>query len=180
MTNYTLSHTEATTLLSAVIKKGSFSEIMQYEFKDVLTANKIEKIFDSLSDAQKENINRHKSGFKQFVRAILVAYPSLTTSSEKSISRSDEAKRYISRVAPHVDMTPTAALRNYVALGTLSAAKYKRMIGDSPNKVVVEKEKLVYIHLGEFVLVSSTDPVVHGKDVGERYIYAMFAIKTKD
>lgn len=180
MSNYTLKHTENSTLLNAVIKTGNFSEIMQYEFKEIISDYKIEKVFETLNDAQKENIGRNKLGFKQFVRAILIAYPTVTTPSETHRSRGDEGKRYISRVAPHVNMKPTVALRNYVSSGTLSAVKYKRMIDDSPTKIVVEEEKLVYIHLGEFVLVSGTEVAVRGKGASERYIYAMFATKTKD
>lgn len=178
MSNYTLYHSETSTLLNVVIRTGSFSEIMQYEFKENISEYKIQKVYESLTDAQKDNISRHKSGFKQFVRAILIAYPIVTTNSITYRSRSDEGKRYISRIAPHVNMIPTEALRNYIASGTLSAAKYKRLIDDSPTKVIVESEKLVYIHLGEFILVSSMEMAVREKGAAERYIYVMFATKT--
>lgn len=174
MTNYTLAHTETTTRVDASISKGGFNEIIQFEFKQQISDYKIQKVYDSLTDHQKDAVGKHKTGFKQFIRAIALAYPSTAGIGITPVSRSDEAKRYISRLAPFVDMSPSDALNSYFTSGTIHKKKYQSMIANHPDKVVIEDEKLVYVKLNGFVLVAGTEPVVREKEAPALYIYAMF------
>lgn len=177
MTNYTTSHTESNTLVSTQITKGGFSETIQFEFKRPISAYQIRKVFDGLTKHQQDALARHKTGFKQFIRAIMLAYPvERAPNNEKQLNpRADEAKRYISRISSHVDMSSSDAVRNYLTSGTVSKKKYDNMIGNHPDKVVVEDEKLVYIRMNGFTIVSGTDSILRAKGAKPLYIYAVFS-----
>lgn len=176
MSNYTLNHTSTTTQINTNIVSGGFSELIQYEFKEPLSEYKVQKVYDSLTDTQRDNVSRHKTGFKQFVRAILLAYPAVATdSAQVHKTRSDEAKRYISRVSPHVGLSPTEGLRGYITGGTLSKKKYNHLFASSPGLTTVTDENLVYVKLGEVIMVSGTAPVSREKGLPEMYIYAIIS-----
>ena len=175
MTNYTLNHVNGNTQLTCKIKINGFTESIQYEFKELLTETEVLKVYNLLTDTQKSNLTRNKRAFKQFIRSILIFYPNLNElKTGARTSRTDEAKRYVSRIAPHVNISSVVALTGYLTSGTIDEAKYNRLFGTSTNTVRVESEKLIYIESDDLITVSSISPTSFGKDDKPLYIYVIF------
>lgn len=179
MCTYTLKHTETSTFINAAINTRGFKESIQYEFKTPLSAYKIAKVYETLSVAQQESVGRHKQGFKQFVRAIILAYPTSAPSIKyANAARNDEAKRMVSRVAGILNYPTTKALYDTITVGSINQNKYDRIFSEGSNTVHDETEKLLYNHTGDIVMVASSQKVHRDPELGGLYIYAIFYLPT--
>ena len=175
MQTYTLQHTETTTLVNAVISKGGFKEIIQFEIKEVISAYKINKVFETLTLQQQESVTRHKQGFKQFIRAIKLAYPTTADSiKEVRASRNDEAKRLICRLANILETSSSVMLKDIIGVGSMRAVRYERIFANNENTVTSDEEKLVYNISGNIGIVASSQKVTRDDAQGALYIYATF------
>lgn len=178
MKDYNVSHNLKTTIVSTTITSNGFKEEIQYEFKYQLSDLQIQQVYDSLTVKQQEAVSGNKTGFKQFVRAILIAYPKTTDPKTANRSRSDEARRYISRVSPYVNMSSSEALTNQISVGTMSPTKHEQLLKNHPKVVHIEDEKLLYVQHEGLVVVGGVNPVERGEDAPDLYLYGIFTSPT--
>lgn len=176
MQNYTTKHTATGTVISANIKSGGFSEVISYEFAENISDFKIAKVYDGLTTEQQEGVARTKQMFKQFVRAIKMAYPtSLDDGESVNTLRADEAKRLICKAAKVLGYDTKAVQKNTIAAASIRQGQRDALFINATNTVVDVDEKLVYNESGDYVVVVSLEPVTRAQGLPPIYVYGMFA-----
>lgn len=178
MTNYIVKQATDKTIVEAVIKTGSFSETIQYEFKNNISDNKIKEVYDALPKESQEEICKTKNGFKRFIRVIIIANPSVTDSKTAYKQNIGEAKRYASKIAKHLKIPNAVSLDGYITSGTFNESKYRKIFTDHPELVKLEDQQLVYVKHNGLVMVSSLLPSRTEGVESPRYIYVIFSIPT--
>ena len=174
MKTYTITHTATTTTIATEIKSSVYKENISYEFSDLLTNTEISKVFKSLTNEQQESVVRTKRGFKQFVRAIILAYPTASKDGgHATLARSDEAKRLALRLGKHLGLSSKVVLKNILTTGTLNETRMASVFTNNPNTKYYEKEGIVYNDTGDFLVCATERAVARSKDGSKLYVYIL-------
>lgn len=177
MKTYTVTHTAASTILSSVSINGGFKDITQFEFNALLTETEIDKVYVNLALHQKEAVGKNKQGFKQFVRAIMLAHPAVSkTNKTMTSSRADEGKRLACRTAKILGLPATDVLKNVLTVGTINQSRFDNLFVGNPNSKFNSDEQLVYNNSGDILITATKRPITRGKDGGDLYVYVIFTL----
>lgn len=180
MSNYTLTHTSKTTLLSVKMSKNGFTDIAQYEFQQLLSESDIAKIYEDLSDVQKKTLNINKNTFKQFVRAISMRFPVETKAKSATAVVSalvrEEKSLIASQMGKPLGITSNEATDSIVGYGTIDGKKYDRLIKDSKTGTLLEENNLIYWTNENFIMAVKTKPSYQTSSNTDMYIYVTLLV----
>lgn len=179
MKPYTLTHSAKKTLIAVTYKKGGFSEILQFEFRGLLTDHEVNKVYNDLSDEQKKTLDTNKNVFKQFIRAINLRYPTATktdTPTAKSKLLAEQKTFISSRLAKYLNIGSNDAAKATIGFGTISDEKMNKQIKNKDDGILLESEDLTYWNNNGFVFVVKNTPIYTTESGNDVYIYVILLL----
>lgn len=181
MYNYITKQSNDSTIVEVNINKAGFNEIIQYEFKTPISDTQIAAVWNGLSKSQSEGISENKQMFKQFIRAIKLAYPtSMKMANQYDASRGDEIKRIVCRTAKLLGYPVKVTLDNIVVSGTLTTRQRTLMFDTGSEVTLDEEEKIMIIQAGVFVIVATVESLIREEGQKPLYLYGMFVRPTDE
>ena len=178
MSNYTLSHTAKTTLISMDFKRRGFKETMQYEFAGLLTQSQVKSVYDELSEQQRKTISTNKNSFKQFIRALKMKNPVVRGIKKDSIATlvSEEKILIASRLSKHLGISSNDSAKMMMGHGSINAKKYKTQIANKESGTLLKDENIIYWENQGFVYAISTKPLYKTDSNVDMYIYVILLV----
>lgn len=178
MSNYTLSHTSQTTLISMDFKRSGFKETMQYEFAGLLTESQVKSVYNELSEHQRKTISTNKNSFKQFIRALKMKNPVVRGIKKDSIAAliNEEKTLIASRISKHLGITSNDSAKMTVGYGSINANKYKTQIAKKKSGTLLKDENILYWENKGFVYAVSTNPLYKTDSNADMYIYVILLV----